>query len=163
MRCDANVKTSVRSLSRATGIYISCNNELQPISILAIICQGPKSSQLLTDIVALKFLIARSRGSRYRRATARPRICNFSTMQRGASWPSNLNLRLARYHLRVRSSRDVSKYSIAVVANLPALNNDRPNNTWLNTYMNTVYNICFVHPFRIICICIYMYKERENR
>lgn len=46
---------------------------------------------------------------------ARPRshICNFSTMQRGASWPSNLNLRFARYHLRVRSSEDLSEYTIA--------------------------------------------------
>lgn len=95
-----DVETSVQSLNRATGIHISFNNKLQPISVQAIIRQEPESStgtmQLLANVAASKFLITRSCGSRYRCATARPPIYNFSTMQRGASWPSNLNLRLAR-------------------------------------------------------------------
>lgn len=62
-RCSENVETSVRSLNRATGMHISRNNELQPISVLAIIRQEPESStgtmQLLANVAASKFLITK--------------------------------------------------------------------------------------------------------
>lgn len=45
MRCDADVKIS----GAAQQVYTYPNNELQPISLLALIRQGPESSQLPTD------------------------------------------------------------------------------------------------------------------
>lgn len=106
-----------RSLSRATGIHSATMNYSRPRSVvLTIVWQAgellARNNATSSDVATTKFLITRNPGVVI---DARPRshICNFSTMQRGASWPSNLNLRFARYHRRVRSSEDLSKYQIA--------------------------------------------------
>lgn len=134
-----NISNFRQNLNRATGIHSATTNYNRPrFVVLTIVQQTGKftgNDATSSSIATSKFLITQNGVVIDARPhVRRSHICNFSTMQRGASWPSNLNLRLARYHLRVRSSEDLSKYPIAGSSSM-TLDNDR---------LNTLYHlICF--------------------